>query len=47
VPLLLPLTLIALPAMNLLSDKAKAIVNRTSVLFFGSLALLFGSAGLR
>lgn len=40
VPLLLPLTFMAVPAMNVLSDKVKIIVNRVSVLFFGLFALL-------
>ncbi|HEX9136190.1 MAG TPA: glycosyltransferase family 39 protein [Nitrospirota bacterium] len=40
VPLLLPITLIAVPGINLLPQKSKIIANRASVLLFGSLGLL-------
>jgi 4-amino-4-deoxy-L-arabinose transferase-like glycosyltransferase len=40
VPMLLPITLIAVPGIHLLPQKVKLIANRTSVLLFGSLALL-------
>jgi 4-amino-4-deoxy-L-arabinose transferase-like glycosyltransferase len=39
-PMLLPITLIAAPGVNLLPAKAKVIGNRASVLFFGGVALL-------
>ncbi|HXY55273.1 MAG TPA: glycosyltransferase family 39 protein [Nitrospirota bacterium] len=40
VPMLLPITLIAVPGINLLPLKAKLIANRSSVLFFSGVALL-------
>lgn len=40
VPMLLPVTLIAVPGIHLFPQKAKIIINRVSVLLFGSLGLL-------
>lgn len=40
VPMLLPITLIAVPGIHLFPQKAKIIANRASVLLFGSLGLL-------
>ncbi len=40
VPMLLPITLIAVPGILLFPQKAKIIANRASVLLFGSLGLL-------
>jgi 4-amino-4-deoxy-L-arabinose transferase-like glycosyltransferase len=40
VPMLLPITLIAVPGIQLLPQKTKIIANRASVLFFGGVALL-------
>lgn len=39
-PMLLPITLLAVPGVDLLPDRAKVIANRASVLFFGVVALL-------
>jgi 4-amino-4-deoxy-L-arabinose transferase-like glycosyltransferase len=40
VPMLLPLTLLAIPGVDALPGRAKVIVSRTSVLLFGVVALL-------
>jgi 4-amino-4-deoxy-L-arabinose transferase-like glycosyltransferase len=40
VPMLLPITMIAVPGVPLLPAKAKVIANRVSILFFGGVALL-------
>lgn len=40
VPMLLPITLIAVPGVPVLPAKAKVIANRTCIWFFGGLALL-------
>ncbi len=40
VPVLLPLTLLAIPGIDALPQNVRAAANRTSVLFFGAVALL-------